>query len=82
MFGNRVPDVLQDMKKAKFRDEVIGPIGLFVKIAVCLKHLVMRVCIIVTVSMSVSVLASVSLPILLQRDTVCFTPWRYTTEQR
>ena len=78
MFGNRVPDVLQDMKKAKFRDEVIGPIGLFVKIAVCFKHLVMHVCIIVSLPM----LASVSLSISLQRDTVCFTPWRYTTEQR
>jgi hypothetical protein len=43
MFGSKVPDVLQDMKRAKFRDEVIGPLGLYVKIAVCFCHFIFGV---------------------------------------
>ena len=31
-FNNRYVDVLKDMSKQKFRDEVIGPIGLFINI--------------------------------------------------
>ena len=33
-FGRNVGEVLQDIKKGRFSDEVMGPLGLYVKIAV------------------------------------------------
>jgi hypothetical protein len=55
MFGSKVPDVLQDMKRAKFKDEVIGPLGLYVKIAVCVCHFIFGMCVCVCVCVSACV---------------------------
>jgi hypothetical protein len=34
LFGRSVPEILQAMRNTRFKDEVIGPLGMHIKIAV------------------------------------------------
>jgi hypothetical protein len=84
MFGSKVPDVLQDMKRAKFRDEVIGPLGLYVKIAVCFCHFIFGVYVYVCVCVCVicaSASASVLLALSIHSTVICCTPRLHSSKQ-